>query len=70
MYNALTSIAMMCTEDPETAQEATVTFAKYLRGNSSNDYPAEERTAAGHGAGIRKMIKKAKASEMGVLWLF
>ena len=33
MYNALTSIAMMCQLDPETAQEATVTFAKYLRGN-------------------------------------
>ena len=33
MYNALTSIAMMCTIDPETAQEATVTFADYLRGN-------------------------------------
>ena len=33
MYNALTSIAMLCSEDPETAQEATVTFAKYLRGN-------------------------------------
>ncbi|MBQ9385077.1 MAG: histidine kinase [Ruminiclostridium sp.] len=33
MYNALTSIAMMCTIDPETAQEATVTFAKYLREN-------------------------------------
>ena len=33
MYNALTSIAMMCTLDPETAQEATVTFADYLRGN-------------------------------------
>ena len=33
MYNALTSIAMMCTIDPQTAQEATVTFAKYLRGN-------------------------------------
>ena len=33
MYNALTSIAMMCTIDPEKAQEATVTFAKYLRGN-------------------------------------
>ena len=33
MYNALTSIAMMCTIDPPTAQEATVTFAKYLRGN-------------------------------------
>ena len=33
MYNALTSIAMMCQLDPDTAQEATVTFAKYLRGN-------------------------------------
>jgi signal transduction histidine kinase len=33
MYNALTSIAMMCTLDPETAQEATITFADYLRGN-------------------------------------
>ena len=33
MYNALTSIAMMCTIDPGTAQEATITFAKYLRTN-------------------------------------
>ena len=33
MYNALTSIAMMCQIDPDTAQEATVTFADYLRGN-------------------------------------
>ena len=33
MYNALSSIAMMCTIDPQTAQKATVTFAKYLRGN-------------------------------------
>ncbi len=33
MYNALTSIAMMCQIDPDTAQEATITFAKYLRGN-------------------------------------
>ena len=33
MYNALTSIAMMCQIDPERAQEATVAFAKYLRGN-------------------------------------
>lgn len=33
MYNALTSIAMMCQINPETAQEATITFAKYLRGN-------------------------------------
>ena len=33
MYNALTSIAMMCEIDPNTAKEATITFAKYLRGN-------------------------------------
>ena len=33
IYNALTSIAMMCQIDPNTAQEATVTFADYLRGN-------------------------------------
>ncbi|MBO4396131.1 MAG: histidine kinase, partial [Eubacterium sp.] len=33
MYNALTSIAMMCSIDPDTAKEATITFAKYLRGN-------------------------------------
>ena len=33
MYNALSSIAMMCTIDPKTARDATVTFAKYLRGN-------------------------------------
>ncbi len=33
VYNALTSIAMMCTIDPKTAQEATITFAKYLRTN-------------------------------------
>lgn len=33
MYNALSSIAMMCVVDPETAQEATVNFADYLRGN-------------------------------------
>jgi sensor histidine kinase YesM len=33
MYNALTSIAMMCEIDPKTAKEATITFAKYLRCN-------------------------------------
>ncbi len=33
LYNSLTSIAMLCTIDPETAQEATITFADYLRGN-------------------------------------
>lgn len=33
LYNSLTSIAMMCTLEPETAQEATIMFADYLRGN-------------------------------------
>ncbi|MBR1481398.1 MAG: histidine kinase, partial [Ruminococcus sp.] len=33
MYNALTSIAMMCEIDSKIAKEATITFAKYLRGN-------------------------------------
>lgn len=33
IYNALTSIAMLCQLDPDTAQEATITFADYLRGN-------------------------------------
>lgn len=33
LYNSLSSIAMLCTLDPETAQEATITFADYLRGN-------------------------------------
>lgn len=33
LYNSLTSIAMMCSINPETAQEATITFAEYLRGN-------------------------------------
>ena len=33
MYNALSSIAMMCELDPEKAQEATIAFADYLRGN-------------------------------------
>ncbi len=33
IYNALTSIAMLCQLDPATAQEATITFADYLRGN-------------------------------------
>ena len=33
MYNALSSIAMLCTIDPKTARKATTTFAKYLRGN-------------------------------------
>ena len=33
MYNALTSIAMMCELDPKTAKEATIAFSKYLRCN-------------------------------------
>ena len=33
IYNALGSIAMLCKLDPETAQKATITFSKYLRGN-------------------------------------
>ena len=33
IYNALTSIAMLCQLDPDKAQEATITFADYLRGN-------------------------------------
>ncbi len=33
MYNALSSIAMLCKLDPDTASQATITFAQYLRGN-------------------------------------
>ena len=33
MYNALSSIAILCKLDPDTAYEATITFSKYLRGN-------------------------------------
>ena len=33
MYNALSSIAILCKLDPATAYEATVTFSRYLRGN-------------------------------------
>ena len=33
MYNALTSMAMMCTIDPKKAQEAIIIFSKYLRVN-------------------------------------
>lgn len=33
MYNALSSIAMLCKIDPDTANKATITFAQYLRGN-------------------------------------
>ena len=33
MYNALSSIAMLCKLKPETAYEATIKFSDYLRGN-------------------------------------
>ena len=33
LYNSLSSIAMLCKLDPDTAQKATITFTKYLRGN-------------------------------------
>ncbi len=33
MYNALSSIAILCKLDPDTAYNATVTFSDYLRGN-------------------------------------
>ncbi len=36
LYNSLTSIAMMCTKDPQTAKKATINFADYLRGNMNS----------------------------------
>ena len=33
LYNSLSSIAMLCKIDPDTAQKATIAFTKYLRGN-------------------------------------
>lgn len=36
LYNSLTSIAMMCTKDPQTAKTATINFADYLRGNMNS----------------------------------
>lgn len=33
MYNALSSIAMLCKLDPDTAYQATITFSQYLRSN-------------------------------------
>lgn len=33
MYNALSSIAILCKIDPDTAYDATITFSDYLRGN-------------------------------------
>ena len=33
MYNALSSIAILCKLNPETAYDATITFSDYLRGN-------------------------------------
>ena len=36
LYNSLTSIAMMCTKDPQKARNATINFADYLRGNMNS----------------------------------
>lgn len=36
IYNALSSIAYLCTEDPAEAEKATTEFAGYLRGNLQN----------------------------------
>lgn len=36
LYNSLTSIAMMCTKNPQKAKEATINFADYLRGNMNS----------------------------------
>ena len=36
LYNSLTSIAMMCTKDPQLAKKATINFADYLRGNMNS----------------------------------
>ncbi|MER2080496.1 MAG: histidine kinase [Ruminococcus sp.] len=36
LYNSLTSIAMMCTKDPQLAKTATINFADYLRGNMNS----------------------------------
>lgn len=33
MYNTLSSIAMLCKLDPDTAYQATITFSQYLRSN-------------------------------------
>ena len=33
MYNALSSIAMLCKINPDTAYDATIAFSEYLRGN-------------------------------------
>lgn len=33
MYNSLTAIAQLCTIDPKRAQQATIDFSNYLRGN-------------------------------------
>jgi LytS/YehU family sensor histidine kinase len=33
MYNALSSIAMLCKVNPDTAYDATIAFSEYLRGN-------------------------------------
>ncbi|MBQ0098898.1 MAG: histidine kinase [Oscillospiraceae bacterium] len=36
LYNALTSIAMLCEKNPKTAKKATIEFADYLRGNMNS----------------------------------
>ena len=33
LYNTLTTISNLCSKDPESAEEATVLFSQYLRGN-------------------------------------
>ncbi len=42
VYNALTTIASLCTEDPEEAQRTTVMFADYLRKNMDDMQRYEE----------------------------
>jgi sensor histidine kinase YesM len=47
MYNALSSIAMLCKLDPDTAYQATITFSQYLRSNmdslkQTNPVPFEQ----------------------------
>lgn len=36
LYNSLTSIAMLCTKDPQTAKTATINFADYMRENMNS----------------------------------
>ena len=51
MFNALSSIAILCRLDPETAYKATVTFSDYLRGNMDSlrqTAPVPFETELGH----------------------